>query len=720
MKERNRSLKTKIFSVIIGTVIAILLCVSLVFFLNIRSIANALLRSNDDMGKTSRFRSSSSMTEMTKARLRELADAKAEMADRMFSEFEQAVCEAAMAAEKLYADPEAFPEREVPQPLAENDGILSLQILYSAAADPEAEEVVRERRLLGNLQELLYSINANNPDIVSNYVATESGLMIQADYISGSKFDEAGNLLPLEAKERPWYIGAAETGKPYFTPVIQDLHTPKLGIMCGVPICRNGQLMGVAGAGMYLANMEEFVKGIELGENGEACVINQFGQVLFSTFDSGVLSVYEGNADLRESNDEGLARIVTHAVNGERDIGYLTVKGLTHYVAYAPLNEVGWTVLVLLSQEEVDGPARQLQTDLSQISKQAADEAQQNINRSVIWLSAVLIVAVILALLLSLFLSRRIVTPIQRLTDEVRQVKGEDLDFRWDLKTGDETQILADSFRSLTERRKTYIHDIQAITAEKERIGTELELARRIQADMLPGTFPAFPDRKDFDIYATMTPAKEVGGDFYDFFLVDEDHLALAIADVSGKGVPASLFMMVAKILLQNHVMNGLSPAEALRETNRQICSNNQEEMFVTVWLGILDLKSGILTAANAGHEYPVLKHPDGHFELIKDPHGFVVGGLPDIDYQEYTWQLKPDSKLFVYTDGVPEANIDRKIFFGTDRMMETLREAENETPEKILRSVEASIASFVGEAPQFDDVTMLCLHYIGSKEKDG
>ncbi|MCR4903003.1 MAG: PP2C family protein-serine/threonine phosphatase, partial [Butyrivibrio sp.] len=180
----------------------------------------------------------------------------------------------------------------------------------------------------------------------------------------------------------------------------------------------------------------------------------------------------------------------------------------------------------------------------------------------------------------------------------------------------------------------------------------ELSLATRIQSDMLPNIFPAFPDRKEFDIYATMNPAKEVGGDFYDFFLIDDDHLAMVIADVSGKGIPAALFMMVSKILVQNYTMTGLSPKEILRLTNEQICANNREEMFVTIWLGILDLTSGKLTAANAGHEFPMLKSPNGDFEMIKDQHSFVVGGMENVKYKEYELLLEKGSKLFLYTDG--------------------------------------------------------------------
>ncbi|MBO6060922.1 MAG: serine/threonine-protein phosphatase, partial [Clostridia bacterium] len=226
--------------------------------------------------------------------------------------------------------------------------------------------------------------------------------------------------------------------------------------------------------------------------------------------------------------------------------------------------------------------------------------------------------------------------------------------------------------------------------------------------------FPAFPERRDFDVYASMDPAKEVGGDFYDFFLVDEDRLALVIADVSDKGVPAALFMMVCKILIQNQVMNGLSPAKVLEKVNEQICANNREDMFVTVWLGILDLKTGKLTASNAGHEYPALKKAGGHFELIKDKHGLVVGGLPGLKYTEYEWLLEPGSKIFVYTDGVPEAGISRSDPFGTERMLAALREAEECTPQEVLRSVDRAVADFVKDAPQFDDLTMLCVEYYG------
>ena len=254
----------------------------------------------------------------------------------------------------------------------------------------------------------------------------------------------------------------------------------------------------------------------------------------------------------------------------------------------------------------------------------------------------------------------------------------------------------------------------EAQQKENARLDTELSMAQRIQADTLPNIFPAFPERKEFNIYASMNPAKEVGGDFYDFFLIDSTHLGMVMADVSGKGVPAALFMMVSKILVQNYAMMVKSPKEVLEATNRQICANNREDMFVTVWFGILDLESGKLTASNAGHEYPVMKKPDGSFEMIKDKHGFVIGGMDGARYSEYELQMDPGAKLFLYTDGVAEATNASDELFGTDRMVNALRIAENDPPRDILGVVNAAVDDFVQEAPQFDDLTMMCVEFIG------
>ena len=259
----------------------------------------------------------------------------------------------------------------------------------------------------------------------------------------------------------------------------------------------------------------------------------------------------------------------------------------------------------------------------------------------------------------------------------------------------------------------------QALALEKERIEAELSLATRIQLSALPKEYPPFPNRKEFDLFASMKPAKEVGGDFYDFFLIDDDHLGLVIADVSGKGVPAALFMMVSMALIRHAAMNEMyekSPAKVLQAVNRQICSRNPEGMFVTVWLGVLQISTGKLTASNAGHEYPALKQAGEDFALFKDRHGLVLGGMDMSRYREYEIQLQPGARLFVYTDGVAEATNARDELFGTQRMIEALKKGQDGSPEQIMDEVRAAIDEFVGTAPQFDDLTMLCLQYNGAE----
>ncbi|MCF0223578.1 MAG: PP2C family protein-serine/threonine phosphatase [Fibrobacter sp.] len=271
-----------------------------------------------------------------------------------------------------------------------------------------------------------------------------------------------------------------------------------------------------------------------------------------------------------------------------------------------------------------------------------------------------------------------------------------------------EMGLLSRSFASLALEMDIHTKSIAQLAIEKEKIGTELTIATKIQNSILPRIFPPFPDRGEFDIFANMQPAKEVGGDFYDFFMVDNDHLALVIADVSGKGVPAALFMMAAKTVIKAQVMAGNSAASTLTATNNTFAASNEAEMFVSVWLGIYEISTGIMRCSNAGHEYPAIKKANEHFKLYKDKHGFVVGGLPNIQYSEYELKLSKGDTLFVYTDGVTEANNAQHELFGTNRMLDALNSAESDSPTSVLQRVNEGIKDFVKDAEQFDDITML------------
>ncbi len=321
------------------------------------------------------------------------------------------------------------------------------------------------------------------------------------------------------------------------------------------------------------------------------------------------------------------------------------------------------------------------------------------------------------------FLHKYLISPLVLIRDDVKKFASDNdisEDRLKEIKTGDELEDLADSVSFMKKEIVDYIEDIKAITAEKERIDAELNVAKNIQADMLPSIYPDFSDIKEFDLFATMDPAKEVGGDFFDFFYTDENHLALVLADVSGKGIPASLFMVVAKTLIKHRTLTGkeLSPAMVLEDVNNRLCERNHRDMFVTVWFAIIDLRTGKGVAANAGHEHPAVKRKDSVYELDVYKHSLAVAAMEGVEFSQHEFELNPGDSIFIYTDGVPEATSSEVELFGSERMLKALNSKEYESQEEVLKGVKDAIDEFVGEADQFDDITMLGFKYYGPEGK--
>lgn len=314
---------------------------------------------------------------------------------------------------------------------------------------------------------------------------------------------------------------------------------------------------------------------------------------------------------------------------------------------------------------------------------------------------------------LAAYFSRKwIISPIRKISGEATRfakenTKGEELG---DVSRFSEIYNLSRAIDKMETDMENYVQNLTAVTAERERIGTELSFARKIQHDALPHTYPAFPGRTEFDIYASMTPAKEVGGDFYNFDLIDEDHLAMWIGDVSDKGVPAALFMMAINIVIENRVIMGGSPAEIMAYVNNNVCAHSKTDMFVTIWLGILEISTGRIICCNAGHEDPAVYKKGGAFEIVKKKHNTAVGAMPDLPYNDEEIFLEKGDKLFIYTDGVPEATNSFNELFTVGRMVDALNEYCEGTPQEILEGMHKSVNEFVGDRTQFDDLTMLCI----------
>ena len=331
------------------------------------------------------------------------------------------------------------------------------------------------------------------------------------------------------------------------------------------------------------------------------------------------------------------------------------------------------------------------------------------------------LIAILSGVVWVVYMRRRIVVPVQQLSEAALNMVEHLEDGNspaFVVKHDDELRELADSFATMYREVGAYIAKLETVTAEKERIGAELDVAAKIQSSMLPCIFPAFPDRNEFDIYATMDPAKEVGGDFYDFFMVDADHLAFVVADVSGKGVPAALFMVIGKTLIKDHTGLHDDLGEVFTEVNNILCASNSEEMFITAFEGVLNLKTGELRYVNAGHEIPFLCRKGGVFEPFKVRAGFVLAGMQGIRYRAGSMQLEPGDKVFQYSDGIPEAINSEKAPYGMKRLESVLAKNSEKAPSELLPLVKADVDAFVGDADQFDDITMLCIEFKGNGRK--
>ncbi len=619
-------------------------------------------------------------------------------------------------AGNIFRDPAAYTAQPYALPDPEKEGTITLQLLAEEGLDTGDAALAETLGLVANMSDMMKALYANG-NVNSCYIALPEGAMLLADDHSAAKFGADGRLTPIPIRQRDWYVGAKETGRLYFTDVVQDVFTGQIGIMCALPVYQGNRLAAVVGADLFLDNMAEAVANS--GESGAfTFIVNQYGHVVFSPLAEGTLRVREPSEaeDLRGAQDDGLAGFVTSALKSVTDITPVTVDGVEYYMSGAPVETVGWTVISAVSRQAARQPTEQLEQQYDGIlaDAQAAFNDGLGHARSTI----LVLLAAILALSLTgaLVLSKRIVRPLGMMTERVQNLGGRNLQFFMEdaYRTGDEIELLADSFATLSARTLQYVDQVQRVTAEKERIGAELNMATDIQASQLPRLFPAFPNRPEFDIYASMRPAKEVGGDFYDFFLVDDDHIGLVIADVSGKGVPAALFMMISRVLIKSHLQNGETPGETLENVNDQLCESNGAGLFVTVWLAVLQISTGKGIAVNAGHEHPTICRAGGKYELITYRHSPALATLEGIPYKEHSFELNPGDSLFVYTDGVAEATNAENELFGTDRMLEALNRDSDAAPEAVLHNVMEGINAFVAGAEQFDDITMLCLKYIG------
>ena len=712
-------IQQKVFNLVLVTILLLIAAYTAVIVYQSSSLKKLTAETNLRQKEAIAEISETTMDAIVADSLTSKAEMAAMLADDLFVRLSSTVQILADNAENLLQTPELYSARPFALPDASMEGKISLQLVGETNRMPEDPAVLEKLSLLANLSDVMTALY-RNAGTSSVYIAVPEGYMLCVDDKADARIDEQGNVLTIPIRERPWYLGAAQSDSIFFTDVLKDTFTGEIGITCTIPIRQDGRLIAVAAADLFLDQMEEAVSN-----SGDVvhytCIINNQGHVVFSPQNQGTLRARtaEEAVDLRSSEQADLAAFVRDALNGVTGVRELDLDGDRVYLAGAPVKTLGWAVVSVVDKAATERPTIMMQEQFDSTLNEAATIYNKNLDRSKQTIIVLILLILIMGLTAGDRLSRRIVRPLEHMTNRVRSLGGKNLQFQMEeeYRTGDEIEVLAESFAALSAKTLQYVDQVKRVTAEKERIGAELTMANAIQRSQLPRLFPPFPNRHEFNLFATMKPAKEVGGDFYDFFMVDNDHVALVMADVSGKGVPAALFMMVTRMLIKSRLQSGESVAEALTNVNRQLCENNELGYFVTVWLAVLEISTGKGVAVNAGHEHPVLRRSDGKYELVLYRHSLAVAAMDGVRFRQHEFQLCPGDSFFVYTDGVTEATNGEHELFGTDRMLEALNKEPDAEPDQLLKNVMDDIHRFMDGEDQFDDITMMCLKYNGPVE---
>ena len=637
--------------------------------------------------------SENALTKQMEQNLRNITTNKADLAESELGKFSAYTKNFADSIHEMYSTPEKFVKSYVPVPDAKYAGILAISRSLKDNTI-NVKDIDFEVNLLGNLEQLWKPLMTAQKDVITTiYFGTETGLLVAYDRQSDLNADN-GNEVFYDHLKSEWYTKAKSLGHVCFTDIYNDIYDRGLTITCAAPVYDdNNKFIGAMGMDILISDLYRSIVEIDLGDDkaSYAFLVDNKGNIIDN----------ENASDKTNSlsNEKGInSEVVNKILSGQTDVS-LTDDRI--YYAYTPIESNGWKFCVRMPESVILAPVRSVQRNI--------------IFMMSLFLAAFILITIIVTVATRKF-SKDLTNPIISLSHDVEEISGGNLDYRAKIYDNDEIGDLAKSFNAMAVSLKDYINNLASITAEKERISTELNVATQIQADMLPRIFPAFPERKEFDIYASMNPAKEVGGDFYDFFFIDDKHLALVMADVSGKGVPAALFMVISKTLIKTRALMGGTPSEILYDVNNQLCEGNDAGLFVTVWLGILDIETGKITAANAGHEYPALKRVDNtSFELLKDKHTPAVATIEEIRFKNYEIELNPGDVLFIYTDGVAEATNSSEELYGTDRMIKDLNKYTDSKIDELLINMKKEVDKFTGDAPQFDDITMLGLRYFGT-----
>lgn len=627
------------------------------------------------------------------------------------------------AVSDIYENPDNYGSREIGVPSEETRSRLCMY--FSLNKDMNYESKKEEINKIGCGWQVFQSVYENS-SLNSIYFTTRDGILISFDSNSGEvldKLEEGQSSLYLhdyEPRESEWYKNSCgdEKGKVRFSSTYLD-STENLVVTCSQPVYRGDEYMGVMAIDIYLGNLRnELIGTNDIKYGGFAEIADGSGNVIVSP------NLTDNKEDYRHINiltdeAEGLTEFAKDMVAGGKDIKELIYNGQESHIIYMPEEYTGWSVAIIFNTDMVLDDIYESYNYIMEANTTTEKNVGNIIRDIMVFFLAGTIVIMAASALPARFVSLRITRPIGALIKDVNVISDGNLDYRVSINTGNEIEELGEAFNKMTLSLSEHIDNLKKVTADKERISTELDVASQIQLSLLPEQLPS--SGNGFDVCAFMKPAKEVGGDFYDYFMTDDNHLWLVAADVSGKGIPASLFMMMGKTLIKNMAKTIGTPAEILKAANSQLNEHNDAIMFITCFVCVIELSTGRMTFANGGHNFPFYYTEGGEYIKVENTPDLPLAVLKDTDYKNHYMDLKEGDRFFLYTDGVTEAMSEKGELYGEERLSRVLDDTGKKGYKacEILQAVREDIKSFSKNAEQADDITMVAFAYIKRKEKN-
>ena len=615
----------------------------------------------------------------------------------------------------VLGNPDHYKPLPVEEPKLENQGKYSLQLLYPEGFDKNNADMKMTMGRLANLAPMMEEIVRGNEGYTFDcYISIPGGATLAMDNMSAGKYED-GVIRPYDCRTRPWYKGAVESGKIYFSAPTHSYFYDLEEIVFGMPVYLDGELVAVLEGATETEVLKRKLSERNIGESGFSIIVNKRGELLYSPRKDGELAMREEPYDVRKSAGDEVSDLVGRALEQNTGFCEITLDKERYYAAYAPLESFGGAQIMFISAEELEAPSRQLIADMESISDDLSDSfLKLAISTALIMLIMLTVLALASQIIVASRL-RRTMEPLNYMAEKIRGMSGGDSVFEMEnvFRTGDEVELLAGTFKDYSERNRAYLNEIVDMTSERERTMAEMTAAAQIQMAMLPRKTGPIYDIDEFEIYGEMIPAKEIGGDLYDYFLIDDDHLAIVIGDVSGKGIPASLFMALVKNTVQSQLMyDSTDVGMVMERVNSILIRESVRSMFVTLWVGVLHLGNGELRFVNAGHCLAAVCKKSGTFTIENDQHGPIAGVFDKAEYKQNNLKLRPGDILYLYTDGVTETHNETGEMFGTRGLLDALNENTTASLEELDKRVRMRVREFANDSEAFDDLTTVCIRY--------